>query len=53
MTGGSRSRIRAIVVDDEALSRTVVREHAAGHPDVEIEERDVPGTTRDSVHAIP
>ena len=36
MTGGSPIRIRAIVVDDEALSRTVVGEHAAGHPDIEI-----------------
>ena len=31
-----RTRIRAIVVDDEALSRTMVREYAAAHPDVEI-----------------
>ena len=36
MNGRPRARIRAIVVDDEALSRAVVREYAAGHPDVEI-----------------
>ena len=36
MNGGPRARIRAVVVDDEALSRAVVREYAAGHPDLEI-----------------
>lgn len=36
MTDEPRMRIRAIVVDDEALSRTMVREYAAAHPDVEI-----------------
>ena len=36
MTDEPRTRIRAIVVDDEPLSRAVVREYAAAHPDVEI-----------------
>ena len=36
MNGGPRARIRAVVVDDEELSRAVVREYAAGHPDLEI-----------------
>ena len=36
MNGRPRARIRAVVVDDEALSRAVVREYAAGHPDLEI-----------------
>lgn len=36
MTDETRTRIRAIVVDDEALSRAMIRECAAAHPDVEI-----------------
>ena len=36
MSAEPRTRIRAIVVDDEALSRAAVKEYAAGHPDVEI-----------------
>lgn len=36
MNGRPRARIRAVVVDDEELSRAVVREYAAGHPDLEI-----------------
>lgn len=36
MNGPPRARIRAVVVDDEELSRAVVREYAAGHPDLEI-----------------
>lgn len=31
-----QARLRAIIVDDEDLARTVLREHLAAHPDVEI-----------------
>ena len=36
MTAPARRRIRAVVVDDEELSRVLVREYAAAHDDVEI-----------------
>ena len=36
MTAPSRRRIRAVVVDDEELSRVLVREYAAAHDDIEI-----------------
>ncbi len=36
MTAGPKPPIRAVVVDDEELSRALVREYAAGHDDVEI-----------------
>ena len=36
MTAPARSRIRAVVVDDEELSRVLVREYAAAHDDIEI-----------------
>lgn len=31
-----RSRIRTIIVDDEALARAVIREHLAPHPEIDI-----------------
>ena len=36
MTPPARRRIRAVVVDDEKLSRVLVREYASGHDDIEI-----------------
>ena len=36
MTAPARRSIRAVVVDDEELSRAVVREYAAAHDDLEI-----------------
>ncbi len=36
MTTAAKRPIRAVVVDDEELSRTLVREYAAGHDDIEI-----------------
>ena len=34
--GGGVSPLRVAIVDDEELARAVVREHLAGHPDVEV-----------------
>jgi two-component system, LytTR family, response regulator len=36
MTGEARDRVRALIVDDESLSRDVVREYLQRHPEVEI-----------------
>ena len=36
MTDRSRQRIKALVVDDEALSRALILEYLADHPDVEV-----------------
>ena len=36
MSAPGRPRIRAVVVDDEELSRVLVREYAAAHDDIEI-----------------